>query len=74
MKYNKFIEKYNFEGKEYNNMFNLFKEKGDEVLKNLSKIEWLEIMDWIVVTKKNNILIGQFSDWDNLPIRKEVEK
>ena len=63
-----------FEGKQYSNMFDLFKEMGAEVLKDFSKIEWVEIMDWIIVTKKDNILIGQFSEWDELPIRKDVEK
>jgi len=36
--------------------------------------EWLQVMDWIVVTKKDNRLLAQFNKWNELPTRKEVEK
>ena len=41
-------------------------------LKNLKDIEWIEIMDWIIVNKQGQ-LIGQFENWDECPTRKEVE-
>ena len=50
------------------------KENGVEALNHLDKIEWVEIMDWLIVDKKTGMLKAQFDDWDNCPTRKEVEK
>ena len=66
--------KFTYEGKQYTDFYVFLKENGVEALNNLDKIQWDEIMDWLIVDKKTWMLKAQFDDWDNCPTRKEVEQ
>jgi hypothetical protein len=66
--------KFNYKNKIYENFVELFREFGSEVVNDFSNIQWLEVMDWIIVSKKENYLLGQYDNWDNIPKRKEVER
>jgi len=61
------------DGLSYYSIENLLKPNID-MLKRIKEWEWVQIADWIIVTKKDNILLGQFNSWDELPNRKDVEK
>mgnify|MGYP003120383386 CR=1 FL=1 len=63
-----------YKGKEYWDIGNLVRIHGDKAIAEMGEWEWLQVMDWIVVTKKDNRLLAQFNKWDELPTRKEVEK
>lgn len=62
------------DGKEYWTIDSLLRPNALERLKKMKEWEWVQVADWIIVTKKDNILLGQFDDWSNLPNRKDVEK
>ena len=66
--------RFTYEGKQYTDFYVFLKENGVEALNNLDKIQWDEIMDWLIVDKKTGMLKAQFDDWDNCPTRKEVEQ
>ena len=66
--------RFKYKGKEYTDFYMFLKENGVEALNNLDNIEWIEIMDWLIVDKKTGKLKAQFDDWDDCPTRKEVEK
>ena len=68
------IFRFKYNEKEYTNLHIFLKEEGLEVLSHLEKIEWIEVMDWIIVGKKDGRLKGQFDDWDDCPTRKDVDK
>tara|TARA_R100000951_G_scaffold115084_2_gene122015 strand:- start:284 stop:736 length:453 start_codon:yes stop_codon:yes gene_type:complete len=61
------------DGKEYSSVGNLLRPNALDILKRNKEWEWIQVADWIIVTKKDNILLGQFNDWSNLPNRKDVE-
>lgn len=67
------IVSFTYDGKEYSNLEELLKVEGVEVLEHIKKLEWNEVMDWIIVSKKEGRLIAQFDNWDECPSRKEVE-
>ena len=62
------------DGKEYWSVDSLVRVNPLERLKKMKEWEWVQVADWIIVSKKDNFLLGQFDNWDNLPNRKEVEK
>jgi len=62
-----------YKGKEYWNIEHLVRVYGDVAIKEMDEWEWLQICDWIIVTKKDNNLLAQFERWEDLPTRKEVE-
>ena len=63
-----------FNEKEYWTIDSLLRPNAIERLKRIKEWEWVQVADWIIVTKKDNILLGQFDEWNNLPNRKDVEK
>ena len=63
-----------FNEKEYWSVDSLVRVNPLERLKKMKEREWVQVADWIIVSKKDNFLLGQFDNWDNLPNRKEVEK
>ena len=62
------------DGKEYSSVGNLLRANPLDILKRNKEWEWIQTADWIIVTKKDNFLLGQFNEWFNLPNRKDVEK
>ena len=60
-------------GKEYWTIDSLLRPNALERLKKINEWEWVQVADWIIVTKKDNILLGQFNQWGELPNRKDVE-
>ena len=58
---------------EYWDIANMLRIHGDEAIKEMDNWEWLQISDWIIVTKKDNHFLGQFENWEQLPTRKGVE-
>ena len=66
------IIKYN--NREFWEPYQIIKNYGVEALKDIDNWEWLQVMDWIIVTKKGNKLLSQFSNLSDLPKRKDVEK
>ena len=63
-----------YKNREYWEPYQIIKNHGYEALKDLDNWEWLQVMDWIIVTKKDNKLLAQFSNLSDLPNRKELEK
>ena len=63
-----------YKDKEYRNISKIVLEHGDEAIADMKNWEWIEDMDWIIVTKKENKLLRQFNKWEDLPTRKEVER
>jgi|TARA_R100000081_G_C4741975_1_gene129436 hypothetical protein len=62
-----------YDNKEFWEIGQLVRIYGDKVIADMKNWTWVQDMDWIVVTKKENKLLAQFNKWENLPIRKEVE-
>tara|TARA_R110000751_G_scaffold129323_1_gene231367 strand:+ start:674 stop:1207 length:534 start_codon:yes stop_codon:yes gene_type:complete len=63
-----------YKNKEYWDIGHLIRVYGDEAIKEMDEWEWIQICDWIIVSKKDNNLLAQFESWDELPTRKDVEK
>ena len=63
-----------YKDKEYTDISKIVLEHGDEAIADMKNWEWIEDMDWIIVTKKENKLLRQFNKWEDLPTRKEVER
>ena len=57
----------------YTSFYPFFMDNGWEVIGNLRQIDWKEVKDWLIVTKKEGKLLAQFNLWENCPTRKEVE-
>ena len=57
----------------YTSFYPFFQDNGWEAIGNLNQIKWLEIKDWLIVSKNNGDLLAQFDSWENCPSRKEVE-
>ena len=59
---------------EYWDISHLVRVHGEEAIKNMDKWEWLQVSDRIIVSKKDNLFLHQFNQWEHLPIRKDVEQ